>query len=265
MPSVKQFKKSSNPSFIDEYGAFSTSYLKTGANLDKNPDFLYSFGEGKGTSTVGYFFPYVKHTADDGIASIVPPAAFIATAYMRKQLSTSAGVYPWTIVAGVSQGKVTGIGSTEMDFTDDDLENLASIGVNPITYVRNVGYVINDESTAQVYPVSSLSYIHSREVLIDLENDLYDMLLRYQWKFNTATIRSEIKYKADQICKSYADKGALYAYQNIMDLTNNTNYIIDLQGGVLDTKIEIVKGMGWIVNSISIEKTGSINSTGFTE
>lgn len=262
LPSVKDFKKSYNPSFVDEYGAFSTAYLKDGANLDTNPNFLYTFGEGSGRSTVGYFFPYVKHTID-GITKEVPPAAFVASAYMRKQLSNSAATYPWTIVAGMTDGLVNGIGGTEMDFTDDDLTNLAKIGVNPITFIRNVGYIINDESTAQVYPISSLSYIHSREVLIELENELYDMLLRYQWKFNTPGIRSEIKYKADSICRSYVDKGGLYAFRNVIDITNNTNYIIDLQGGVLDTHVEIVKGMGWIVNNITIEKTGTITSTGF--
>ena len=262
MPSVSYLKKSFNPSFVDEYGAFSTEYLKNGANLDKNPDILYTFGEGVGRSTTGYFFPYVKHTVD-GITKEVPPAAFVASAYMRKQLSNVTGTHPWTIVAGVTDGRILGIGGTEIDFTDDDLTNLASMGANPITFIRNIGYIINDESTAQVYPVSSLSYIHSREVLIELENQLYDMLLRYQWKFNTPGIRSEIKYKADSICRSFVDNGGLYAFRNTMDNFNNTNYIIDLQGGVLDTEVEIVKGMGWIVNNITVQKTGTINSTGF--
>lgn len=264
MPSVKQLKNSSNPSYINDDGSFSTAYLKDGANTDKNPDLLYSFGTGVGRSCTGYFFPYVKQTVD-GISKEVPPAAFIASAYMRKQLSNASGTYPWTIVAGIGDGRVPDISGTEMDFTDDDLINLASMGANPITFVRNVGYIINDENSAQVFPLSSLSYIHSREVLIELENELYDMLLRYQWKFNTTSIRSEIKYKADKICNSYVEAGGLYAFKNTIDSTNNTNYIIDLQGGALDTSVEIVKGMGWIVNNITIEKTGTINSTGFQQ
>jgi len=264
MPSAKQFKKSDNPSYTNDDGSLSTEYIADGANQDKNPDFLYTFGTGSGRSTVGYFFPYVKSTYD-GITKEVPPAPYVAAAYMRKQLSNVAGTYPWTIVAGINSGRVPDIGGTEIDFTYDDLSNLAGMGANPITFIRNVGYTINDENTAQVYPVSSLSYMHSREVLIELENELYDMLLRYQWKFNTPAIRSEIKYRADRICQRYVDSNALYAYRNICDTTNNTNYIIDLQGGVLDTFVEIVKGMGWIVNNITIERTGAINSTGFQE
>ena len=137
------------------------------------------------------------------------------------------------------------------------------MGANPIVYKRNAGYCINSENTAQVFPFSSLSVIHSREVLIELENQLYDMLLRYQWRFNTPEIRAEIKFRADEICKSLQDADALYDFQNVMDETNNTNYIIDLQMGVLDTYIEIIKGMGIIVNNITILIKGDIESGGF--
>jgi len=264
MPSAKSFKKSSNPSFLNTDGSLSIKYIKEGANQELNPDFLYSFGTGAGRSTTGYFFPYVKVT-NNGVASFVPPAAYVASAYMRKFTTSSAGVQPWTIVAGVNMGRIPDISGTELDFSNDDLDNFSDMGANPITFIRNVGYIINDENSAQVFPVSSLSYLHSREVLIELENQLYDMLLRYQWKFNTPTIRSEIKYRADKICQNFVEQEGLYVYKNIIDSTNNTPYIIDLQGGVLDTYIEIVKGMGWIVNNITIEKTGAINSTGFQQ
>jgi len=262
MPSAKQLKKSTNPSFVNDNGSLNMEYIRKGGNEDKNPDFLYSFGQGTGRSTVGYFFPYVK-VNDNGTSITIPPASNIATAYMKKHISNVGGVYEWTIVAGVNMGRITDISGTEIDFSDNDLDELAEMGANPITFIRNIGYIINDENTAQVFPISSLSYIHSRELLIELENELYDMLLRYQWKFNTPTVRSEIKYKADRICQRYLDSDGLYAYKNICDETNNTNYIIDLQGGVLDTHVEIVKGMGFIVNNITIEKTGAINSSGF--
>ena len=264
MPSAKTFKNSVNPYFVNSDGSLSSTYMKEGGDQERNPDFLYSVGTGNGRSTVGYFFPYVKDTIG-GVTNLVPPAAFMATAYMRKFTTSAGGVSPWTIVAGVNMGRIPDISGTEMDFTDDDLNNFSDMGINPITYIRNIGYVINDENTAQVFPVSSLSYLHSKEVLIELEQELYDMLLRYQWKFNTPSIRSEIKYRADRICQRYVDSSGLYAYRNIIDSSNNTPYIIDLQGGVLDTHIEIVKGMGWIVNNITIEKTGVINSTGFQQ
>ena len=261
MPSVRQLKTSLNPTFINDDRTLNTEYLKNGGNEDNNPSFLYSFGEGVGRSTVGYFFPYIKDVNDK--TKFVPPSAKVAKAYMNKFITTTAGIYPWTIVAGTILGKLNDVDSTEMRFTDDNLLDLMEMGANPIDYTQKRGFYINSENTAQVFPYSSLSIIHSREVLIELENRLYDMLLNYQWRFNTPEIRSEIKSRADQICKELLDSSALYAYKNVMDKSNNTDYIIDLQMGVIDTYCEIIKGMGTIVNNITILKKGTIQSSGF--
>ena len=261
-PSVRTLKNSSNPSFINDDRTLNTNYLKIGGDETKNPSFLYSFASGVGRSCVGYFFPYV--TVDDqGIPKNVPPSAWAATTYMNKFISTTGLIEPWTICAGISYGRVVDIAGVEMDFSNEDLENLYQMNLNPIVKMTNNGYCINSESTAQVFPYSSLSLIHSREVLIELENAIYDMLLRYQWRFNTPEIRAEIKYRADKICKDMQDRDALYNFRNVIDETNNTNYIIDLQMGVLDTFVEIIKGMGIIVNNITILKKGDIESGGF--
>jgi len=261
-PSAKDFKKSSNPSFINDDRTLNTTYLKAGGNEDLNPSFLYSFAEGDGRSCVAYFFPYVT-VDDNGIPKDVPPSAHVATTYMNKHLSTSSSVEPWTICAGINDGRITNISNVEMDFSDDDLANLNSMNLNPIVKKKNAGYCINTESTAQVFPYSTLSIIHAREVLIELENSLYDMLLRYQWRFNTPEVRAEIKYRADKICKDLQDRNALYDFTNIIDETNNTDYLIDLQFGCLDTYVEVIRGMGTIVNNITILKKGDIQSGGF--
>ena len=261
MPSQRQLKTSLDPSFINDDRTLNTTYLMEGGNPNKNPSFLYSFGEGVGRSCVGYFFPYVKDVNDQ--SKFIPPSAKIAKAYMNKFLTTTSGIYPWTIVAGSILGKLPDVNATEMRFTNDNLTDLMDMGANPIDFTQNRGYYINSENTAQVFPYSSLSVMHSREVLIELENRLYDMLLNYQWRFNTGEIRNEIKYRADQICKELLDTNALYAFKNVMDKSNNTDYIIDLQMGVLDTYIEIIRGMGTIVNNITILKKGTIQSSGF--
>jgi hypothetical protein len=185
--------------------------------------------------------------------------------YMRKNNSAISGVYNWTIAAGINDGRVLGIAGTEMDLQENDLINFYQMGANPINYAKNVGYYCETEWTASLTPLSSLSYVHTREVLIDLENAIYAMLLKYQWKFNTVAIRAKIKREADQICQSFVDRSALYAYKNVVDETNNTPTIIDNQFGILQTYCEIVKGMGIIVNQVNVLATGELaNSSGFT-
>jgi len=262
MPSMKQFKQSASPTFIDANGVLQTSYIAAGGNLDKNPAFLYSFGIGRGTTCVGYFTPYVT-VSDNGRPFNVPPAMFVATTYMKKINANSSSITPWTIAAGITNGKISGFGKTEIDFTPQDISNLNTAQMNPIVYKKNRGYVIETENTAQTDYKSSLSYIHCREVLVELERDLSAMLLDFQWKYNTTQTRAEIKQRADSICSTYVSKNGLYNYFNKCDQENNTQIIIDNQIGVLDTYVEIIKGMGVIVNNITILKTGAIASGGF--
>ena len=262
MPSMKSFKNSSSPTFVNAEGVLQTEFIAKGGDPESGPAFLYSFGEGAGTTCVGYFMPYLS-VNDNGRPLDMPPASYVATTYMRKHISNVASITPWTIAAGVTNGRITNITGLEMDFTPSDIEWLNGAQINPIVFKRNRGNVIETENTAQVLYKSALSYIHVREVLIELERELSRMLLDFQWRYNTPDIRSEIKLRADVICEAYVSKNGLYNYFNKMDEENNTNEVIDNQIGVLDTYVEPIKGMGVIVNNVTILRTGAINAGGF--
>jgi hypothetical protein len=262
MPSLRQFKNSSSPSFVNREGVLQLEYVASGGDPESNPAFLYSFGDGVGSTCVGYFTPYVLIN-DNGRPLEHPPAPFVATTFMRKHISNITNVTPWTIAAGITNGRVTGINSLEMTFTPTDVEFLNQAQMNPLVFKRNRGFVIETENTGQTLVKSALSYIHVREVLIELERELSAMLLDYQWKFNTADVRAEIKLRADSICETFVSRNGLYNYFNKMDEENNTPEIIDNQIGVLDTYVEPIKGMGIIVNNITILRTGAISAGGF--
>jgi hypothetical protein len=262
MPSMRSFKNSTSPTFVDSEGVLQTSFIAQGGDPESNPAFLYSLAEGTGVSTIGYFTPYVI-VNDNGRPTEFPPASFVATTYMRKINSNQTNVTPWTIAAGVTNGVVTGIAGLEMNFNNEDIENFNGMHVNPIVSKKNRGFVIETENTAQTLIRSALSFIHVREVLIELEGELGAMLLNYQWKYNTPDVRAEIKLKADSICERFVNRNGLYNFFNKIDEENNTSEIIDNQMGVLDTYVEPIKGMGIIVNNITVLRTGAIQSGGF--
>jgi hypothetical protein len=262
MPSIKDYKASVSPSFLNKDGVISAEFIAKGGDDSTGPLFQYSFGEGEGATCVGYFLPYLN-ISDNGRPMNVPPASYVATTYMKKHSSGLTGITPWTIAAGVTNGRIIGINDLEIDFTNEDIEWLNGAQMNPIVFKRNRGNVIETENTAQTIYKSALSYIHVREVLIELERELSRMLLDFQWQYNTADIRAEIKLRADLICETYVSRNGLYNYFNKMDEENNTNEIIDNQIGVLDTYVEPIKGMGIIVNNITILRTGAIAAGGF--
>ena len=262
MPSMKSFKNSSSPTFVNAEGVLQAEFIAKGGDPESGPAFLYSFGDGAGTTCVGYFMPYLT-VNDNGRPLEMPPSSHAATTYMRKHTSNVGSITPWTIAAGVTNGRITNIAGLEMDFTPSDIEWLNGAQINPIVFKRNRGNVIETENTAQTLYKSALSYIHVREVLIELERELSRMLLDFQWRYNTPDIRAEIKLRADVICETYVSKNGLYNYFNKMDEENNTTEIIDNQIGVLDTYVEPIKGMGIIVNNVTILRTGAIAAGGF--
>lgn len=262
MPSLRDFKNSSSPSFVNNEGVLQVEFIASGGDPESNPAFLYSFGDGVGTTSAGYFTPYLT-VNDNGRELEMPPASHVATAYMRKHISNITSIAPWTIAAGVTNGRITNIAGIEIDFDNEDIEYLNLAQMNPIVFKRNRGFIIETENTAQTLVNSSLSFIHSREVLIELERELSRMLLDYQWRFNTPDVRAEIKLRADVICETFVNRNGLFNYFNKMDDENNTSEIIDNQIGVLDTFVEVIKGMGVIVNNITILRTGAIQAGGF--
>jgi hypothetical protein len=263
MPSMKSFRKSSSPSFVDNQGVLQTSYVAVGGNPDTNPAFLYTMGDGDGASAVGYFAPYVV-VNDNGRPLDVPPAMFVATTYMRKLNSNVSGIQPWTIAAGTTNGRILNVAGLEMDFNPEDVKNLNDAMFNPIVVKRNKGFVIDTENTALTLYTSALSFLHVREVLIELERQLIAMLQDFQWKFNTQETRAEIKLRADSICEGIKSRQGVYNYMNICNDTNNPPTLIDSQVGVLDTAVEPIKGLGAIVANITVMKTGAIQSSGFS-
>ena len=262
MPSIKSFKNSSSPTFVNSEGVLQVEFIAQGGDPESNPAFLYSFGDGEGVTCAGYFTPYVT-VNDNGRPLEFPPASFVATTYMRKHISNISSITPWTISAGITNGRVTNIAGLEIDFDPTDIEFLNVAQMNPIVLKKNRGYIIETENTGLTLYKSALSLIHVREVLIELERELSSMLLEYQWKFNTPDVRAEIKLRADVICETYVSKNGLFNYFNKMDEENNTSEIIDNQIGVIDTYVEPIKGMGIIVNNITILRTGAISAAGF--
>lgn len=264
MPSMRDFRNSSSPSFVDADGIIKMEYIALGANPESNPAFNYSFATGDGVTAVGYFFPYVKVNSE-GVQIEVPPAMYVANTYLRKHRSTATNVTPWTISAGITNGRVLGISGLELELSGDDIAHMMSAQMNPIVWKRNRGYVIESENTALTLYKSTLGSIHVREALIELERELSAMLLNYQWSYNTAEVRAEIKLKADVICQNYVTKNGFYAFFNKCDEENNPRELIENEIGLLHTYVEPVMGLKILVNKITILRNGTIESAGFME
>jgi hypothetical protein len=129
-----------------------------------------------------------------------------------------------------------------------------------MVYRPSFGTFIAANQTAKQTPVSALSRVNIRELVIYLQDEIEKVLQAYQWEFNNATTRQAIKDKADQICELIRANGGIQAYLNVMDTSNNTNEIIDNEMAVLSTSIEPGFGCGKMIQELTIYRTGQLKS-----
>lgn len=257
-PSVENFKKSTDPSFLNTLGQFDTTMIPDGGNLSKNPTVRYTLpGITQGSSYGSFYSPFLT-VRENGANIQVPPAGYVSNNYIDKY-STA---LPWSIVAGNRRGIVGGRGviGVEYNYSKTDRDFIEPFGLNPIIFQNGTGLVIFANKTAQQNVQSALSAAHVREVMIYIQDGLAAILKNYLFEFNTAQTRLEIKTLADNFMATVQAENGVYNFRNIMDDTNNTPDVIEKNIGILDTFVEPVKGMEILVTRTTILRPGQIAS-----
>jgi len=210
-----------------------------------------------GASWIGYFTQIVL--SDGTVKTTVPSAGLVSNLFMDKWSSRQ----PYYIVAGSTYGRL--VDSTlvgpDYAFSKTDRDVLEPYGINVIVYEPRRGTYINSEQTAKQVPVSGLSKIHIRELVIYLQDEIAELLESYRWENNTQVLRDKIKAKADVILETVKNNGGVYDYLNVCDDSNNTPETIDNEFLVLDTHIEPARGAGKMVEQLFIYRTGEMRST----
>lgn len=202
---------------------------------------------------------YTQLVFTDGtVKQTIPSAALVSNLFMEKWNSRQ----PYYIVAGPIFGRISypGLVGPDYNFSRYDLDAFEPAGINAIVYVPRKGTYINSNQTAKQQPVSGLSKIHIRELVIYLQNEIEFLLQTYQWELNTQQLRDTIKSKADAICELIKNNGGIYEYINVCDETNNTPEVIDNEMIILNTEIEPARGAGKMVHQLTIHKTGALSS-----
>ena len=167
---------------------------------------------------------------------------------------------PYYIVAGPNYAKVEAAGLVGPDYTYsmDELQIIEPFGVNCMVYRPGFGTFINANQTAKQTPLSALSSVNVRELVIYLQDEIEKVLQAYQWEFNNPTTRNAILDRANFICARVAANGGIQAFLNVMDESNNTPEIIDHEMAILSTHIEPGRGCGKMIHELTLYKTGQM-------
>jgi phage tail sheath protein FI len=179
--------------------------------------------------------------------------------------------YPWFAPAGTRRGGATNVSSVgyvtaEGEFQPVALNNgqrdtLASINVNPITYIGGVGLVAYGQKTRQLV-ASAMDRINVARLVIYLRYQLNALAKPFIFEPNDTITRNEIKQQVEKLMLELTGQRALYDYLVVCDTSNNTPARIDRNELHVDIAIEPVKAVEFIYIPLRLENTGAIKGLG---
>ena len=217
---------------------------------------------------LGVFYPWGYTTDLLGNNIVVPPSHM-----MLRTIALSDNVsYPWFAPAGTRRGGITNASSvgyvdpTTGEFVATALntgqrDTLASIHVNPITYLTGIGLVNYGQYTRQL-SASSLDRINVARLVVYLRRQFAQLAKPYIFEPNDTITRNEIKQAAEQLLLELVGQRALYDYVVVCDTSNNTPARIDRSELYLDVAIEPVKAVEFIYIPLRLKNTGAIKALG---
>ncbi len=163
----------------------------------------------------------------------------------------------WFAPAGFQRGGIVGVVNVEKKLSPSDKDSLYAAGVNPIAFFPNNGIVIYGQKTLQKNP-SALDRVNVRRLLINLKRFTRNEARNLVFEQNTATTRDRFLKVVNPYLESVVRGQGLYAFQVIMDDTNNTADVIDRNELVGQVLLQPTKAIEFISIDFTITPTGVV-------
>jgi hypothetical protein len=267
-PSFRQLELSTNPSFLDSTTQLvSPRWVAAGGNLDTNPTVTYSFPDEEVNgvplgSYAAYFMPNLI-VNDNGRNKSIPPAMFVANAFMNKY---EAG-RPFSIVAGkngvLSDPEIVNV---EYELSQEDRDYMEPAGFNMIVRRRGFGIMVFSNNTSYQKMNSALNNTHVREALATIEKDVERILFNFLFDFNDEITRLRIKTLVEGYLDRVKNAQGVSTFRVVFDATNNGIEVLSANTAIIDIFLDFPRGIHKFINRVTITRVGgglSSQSTGF--
>lgn len=175
------------------------------------------------TSYAGTYYPWVK-IKDTNINQIVtvPPSVVLPAVYAANDRSAG----EWWAAAGLNRGGITQAVQVTDRTTHTERDTLYEGRVNPIAAFPGQGIVAWGQKTLQV-DSSALDRINVRRLLIEIKKFFASTARYLVFEQNTAATRNKFLAIVNPYLESVQQRSGLYAFQVVMDDSNNTPDIVD--------------------------------------
>jgi len=169
------------------------------------------------------YWPWVQiRSRETGKINFVPASTLVPAIYEYNDKVSA----EWFAPAGLNRGGLATVLQPERRLTTNDRNYLYQGKVNPIATFPGVGTVIYGQKTLQAKP-SALDRVNVRRLLIALKIYIKQVAEKFVFEPNTQITRNKFLNQVNPYLEFVQQKQGLYAFQVVMDETNNTPDVID--------------------------------------
>lgn len=205
------------------------------------------------TSYAGTYYPWIK-IKDTNINQIVtiPPSVIMPAVYAANDRVAA----EWWAAAGLNRGGITQAVQVTDRTTHTERDTLYEGRVNPIAAFPGQGIVAWGQKTLQVES-SALDRINVRRLLIEIKKFFASTGRFLVFEQNTAQTRNKFLAIVNPYLEGIQQRSGLYAFQVVMDDTNNTPDLIDRNILYGQIYLKPTKAAEFIIFDFNIMATGA--------
>jgi phage tail sheath protein FI len=169
------------------------------------------------------YWPWVQiRSRETGKLNFVPASTLIPAIYEYNDKISA----EWFAPAGLNRGGLSTVLQPERRLSVNDRNYLYSGKVNPIATFPGVGTVVYGQKTLQA-KASALDRVNVRRLLIALKRYIKQIGETLVFEQNTQVTRNKFINQVNPYLETVQQKQGLYAFQVVMDETNNTPDVVD--------------------------------------
>jgi phage tail sheath protein FI len=199
------------------------------------------------------YWPWVQlKSRETGKVNFVPASTIVPAAYEYNDKVSA----EWFAPAGLNRGSLSTVLQPERKLTSSDRDRLYQGSVNPIATFPGAGTVIYGQKTLQK-KASALDRVNVRRLLIALKSYIGQIGEGLIFEPNTQVTRNKFINQVNPYLESVQQRQGLYAFQVVMDETNNTPDVVDRNQLVGTIYLQPTKTAEFIQLDFNILPTGT--------
>ena len=220
-----------------------------GANINEVVSEAVSYDNSYGAT----YWPWVQvRSRETGKVNFVPASTLVPAVYEYNDKVSA----EWFAPAGLNRGALSTVLQPERKIGVNDRNVLYQGKVNPIATFPGVGTVIYGQKTLQQKP-SALDRVNVRRLLIALKDYIGQIGETIVFEPNTQVTRNKFLNQVNPYLESVQQRQGLYAFQVVMDETNNTPDVVDRNQLVGTIYLQPTKTAEFIQLDFNILPTGT--------